>query len=334
MTAILTTSLMPLTFRFLRRLRVLDVATSRSSHEGVALRGTGIALTVGVLAGLVVALFETSDFWYLILAVLILGVASGCLGFIEDVRGLSIRTRLAGQFFLCLLFGAYIALTFGTMWIFVPIVAFLGVAYINMSNFMDGLNGMSGLHGVIAGATFVVIGLATDLSWLVVCGAIFATAFLAFLPWNLGRPGTFLGDSGSYLLGSLHIGLACAAFIAGVPLLSAFGSTAIYVADTMLTLVTRIRNGENFAEPHRDHVYQRLNALGWSHLRVSGTTASFSALVSLASILALTEKAGAQGLSLVLMLAFAIIYCMLPKLISTLKIRTRTNQDGGSVANG
>src|SRR5690606_29011020 len=74
-------------------------------------------------------------------------------------------------------------------------------SYINVANFMDGLNGISGFHGVIAGAAFGVVGWLTATPWLLIIGVVLAAGYLGFLPWNLTKPGAFLGDVGSYLLG-------------------------------------------------------------------------------------------------------------------------------------
>lgn len=329
-----TTLSMPFTLRILRRMHVVDFATSRSSHVGTAIRGTGIALVAGVVVALLVTMFDDPAYRYLTLSVLLFGVAAGCLGFVEDTRGLSVRTRISGQFFVSLLFGAVIVAFNDISLILIPFVALLGAAYINISNFMDGLNGMSGFHGVIGGLIFVSIGLLTGHVWLSVAGAIFFAVFLAFIPWNLGRKGVFLGDSGSYLLGALHVGLACAAGTAGVPLVAAFGSTAIYVADTMTTLVVRVKKGAKLAEPHREHVYQRLNVLGWTHLQVSGTTAVFSACVSGAGLIALNGKFVTTVLAVVIILIITILYVSLPKIIRTLKIQAKNIEDGGPATNG
>ena len=69
-------------------------------------------------------------------------------------------------------------------------------SYINVANFMDGLNGISGFHGVIAGLTFAAVGWFTGLSWLLTAGIVLAAGFAGFLPWNLSRRGAFGRDVG------------------------------------------------------------------------------------------------------------------------------------------
>ena len=57
--------------------------------------------------------------------------------------------------------------------------------YINAANFMDGVDGMSGLHGFVVGLTYATIGAMVGAPWLVAGGAMLAAAFLGFLPWNV-----------------------------------------------------------------------------------------------------------------------------------------------------
>jgi UDP-GlcNAc:undecaprenyl-phosphate GlcNAc-1-phosphate transferase len=148
-------------------------------------------------------------------------------------------------------------------WLTIAAVVFGGffiAAYINVANFMDGIDGISSLHGVVVGGSFVVIGGVWAADWMMVTGAVLVASFLGFLPWNVLRKRTFLGDSGSYLLGGGVAGTAVAAVISGIPPLAALSPLALYVGDTGITLLRRVRAGEVWHEPHRSHVYQRLSA--------------------------------------------------------------------------
>lgn len=188
-------------------------------------------------------------------------------------------------------------------------------SYINVANFMDGLNGISGFHGVIAGLTFAAAGWVTGLSWLLTAGLVLAAGFAGFLPWNLSRRGAFLGDVGSYLLGGATAITSFAALLAGVPVLATIGPMIISFGDVGVTLVRRVRKGHKWDEPHKEHVYQRLNQLGYSHVQASGLTA----LCTLAgSVLGLVSLFVAPVWWLVLLvagLALVVLYLRLPRFL-------------------
>ncbi len=99
-------------------------------------------------------------------------------------------------------------------------------------------------------------------------------AFLGFLPWNLSRGSVFLGDVGSYLLGASVAALAVAGFLSGVYVEYVLSPILVYVADTGYYCCARINAGERWYASHREHVYQRLTDVGFSHLQSAGTVAA------------------------------------------------------------
>jgi UDP-N-acetylmuramyl pentapeptide phosphotransferase/UDP-N-acetylglucosamine-1-phosphate transferase len=97
-----------------------------------------------------------------------------------------------------------------------------------------------------------------------------AAACAGFLPWNLGQARVFMGDVGSLTLGFsigtlLLYGVASGAFTLPV----AWLVMLLFLADATLTLITRVMHGERWYNAHRQHLYQRLIAHGWSHGRVA-----------------------------------------------------------------
>lgn len=325
------------------RLGIMDVPNERSSHERPVLRGLGLAVlaALGVGGGVASALFlwspvERSGTAVLII-VLVGSIAAGLLGLSEDLRGLSVPVRSASLLVIAaaaailliafantggtgptLSIGLTLALSTAPIWALI-LLAVYGVlfisSYINVANFMDGLNGISGFHGVIAGATFALTGWLTGLPWLLCAGLVLGAAFAGFLPWNLSRPGAFLGDVGSYLLGGATAIISFAAFCAGVPLLVTIGPMVMYFGDVGVTLVKRVRAGHQWDEPHKEHVYQRIQQLGYTHVQASAMTAGCTAITSVLGIMALfthvfgTFTLFAAGL---VVLGF---YLMLPRIL-------------------
>lgn len=189
-------------------------------------------------------------------------------------------------------------------------------SYINVANFMDGLNGISGFHGVISGLTFAAAGWFAGLSWLLTMGLVLAAGFLGFLPWNLSKPGAFLGDVGSYLLGGAVAITSFAALLAGVPVLATIGPMIIYFGDVGVTLVKRVRKGHNWDEPHKEHVYQSLNQLGLSHVQASGITALFTLAASALGLVSLFVAPIWWLVLLALGIALVVLYVAMPKLLA------------------
>lgn len=270
---------------FLKRIALIDHPNHRSMHRNPTPRGGGLSVLIGIAAGFVVATFDGGVHLDVmanltIAAALVMGV----LGFLDDAVGLSAELRLLTQ----LIFGCAVAttaveLSTSTTWIIViaPAVGALWVAaVINAVNFMDGINGISSLTAIVAGAWYAYLGWAfTDPALLL--GGLMAGASLGFLPWNAPRARVFLGDVGSYSIGALLACLALDTAIKHDAPIAAIAPLIIYIADSGITLLKRVRNGAQLTEPHREHVYQRLAALGPAHIVVASIVAGASALICL-----------------------------------------------------
>ncbi|WP_157155333.1 glycosyltransferase family 4 protein [Diaminobutyricimonas sp. LJ205] len=266
----------------LQRRHMLDIPNARSSHVQPALRGGGIAPLIAFTIGLVLftvaspAPIETGT-----LAVCLgVAAASGIVGWIEDVKGASVRVRATAQATIGLAGSAILIGMSDLTWLLLPIFALSIAAYINVANFMDGINGISTLHAAVVGGTYAVLGLLTSSLWLTAAGAVLALAFIGFLPWNLLPRRMFLGDVGSYLLGGSISALAVAALSHGLPFIAVASPLLLYIADTGITLVRRVANGERWHEAHRTHIYQRLTDIGLSHLQTAGIVSAGAVCLS------------------------------------------------------
>ena len=320
----------------LERLGIVDIPNERSSHERPVLRGLGLAVLIAMAVGYVVFLAGTG--WISVLSLVAAGaVVSGLVGLREDLRGLSVPVRSAVLLVIAVVVASLLFVMLDgyggatIRWIStvavdpVPIGARIALvvyavlflsSYINVANFMDGLNGISGFHGMIAGATFALAGWICGLDWLVAAGLILAAGFAGFLPWNLSRRGAFLGDVGSYLLGGATAITSFAALLGGVPFLATIGPMVIYFGDVGVTLVKRVRAGSKWYEPHKEHVYQRVQQLGYSHLQASLMVAGCSALSSILGLLSIGTGLWGSLALLVAGLAVLIWYLLLPRLLA------------------
>lgn len=276
----------------LARRNVLDVPGHRSAHSVPTLRGAGIGVTAGVtVAAATAATIMTSRehrVGLLLAAAAVLATAA--LGAREDVSGLSVARRLALQAGIGVSGSVALLAWSGTsLWLCLPLTLWV-VGYVNVTNFMDGVNGISGVHGLVTGLYFLLLG-ARDggAPALAVLGLVTAVAFTTWLPWNLGGRRMFLGDAGSYLLGALVAFSAILAVVSGAPLWATFAPGAVYIADTGWTLARRALRGERWYEAHRSHVYQKLVDIGWSHVGVAILVGAATALCGGAALVALHD---------------------------------------------
>ena len=324
--AFLASLLLPFLFiPFLRRLGVLDIPNERSSHTKVIIRGVGVTIAAGVLLGMSLSVLTglvPVDRSVVLILVAVIGCAS-LLGWIEDFRGLSVRVRAGLQLAIGLLGTAALVWTMEQSYWWVPVGGLFIAAYINVANFMDGVNGISGLHGVAVGVLYAVAGMLSDHIWLTAAGAVTAAAFAAFLPWNLGRGSVFMGDVGSYLLGASVAGIAVAAFLAGVDVEYLLFPIMIYLADTFSTLLLRVSRGERWYAAHRQHVYQRLTDVGLSHLQSAGVVTACTVLTGTAGLLIAGAADGVKLTGSLFAVAVVVFYLCSPRILRTRQARVR-----------
>lgn len=333
--ALVLALVLPLFVRpLLARAGVLDVPNERSSHTVPTIRGMGITTAAALVCALIVAacLPQTGNEAQtrLTLAVIVIVVASAAaIGWVEDIRGISIKVRAGLQLFLGALATAVVAVLDPggqQLWL-IPVGAFAVAAYINVANFMDGINGISGSHGFLVGGFYAYAGFMTGHSWLVYGGIALALAFAGFLPWNLSKNRVFLGDVGSYLLGAAISVMAMCAFLAGVPAEYIFSPVLIYLVDTFVTFLRRLIAGERWYVAHRQHVYQRLNIVGLSHVQASGVVCAATVLVSVLGIIAAEQGELVQIVATVLGFAVVLAYLRTPTWFQALLAKRKKSRE-------
>jgi Fuc2NAc and GlcNAc transferase len=261
------------------RKSILDVPVARSSHTQPTPRGGGLAIAAVSLGGIALAgLLE------IIPAPLAIGVVGGGLlvawiGWMDDRWELSARSRLLVHLLGALWFlawtGGFPRFSFGYLQVELGIfgtlfAALLIVWFVNLYNFMDGIDGLAAGEAVMVGTfgagLLAMVG-QPDLAVMALC---IAAASAGFLVWNWAPARIFMGDAGSGLLGFFFVAIALAAEAAGsVPLVAWLLLLGVFVYDATVTLLRRMIRGERWREGHRLHAYQRVIRVAGSHARVS-----------------------------------------------------------------
>jgi UDP-N-acetylmuramyl pentapeptide phosphotransferase/UDP-N-acetylglucosamine-1-phosphate transferase len=138
----------------------------------------------------------------------------------------------------------------------------LVTALINFTNFMDGLDGL------VAGCMSVTISAAAiqlEAPWPI---WVLVGSLLGFLIWNWSPAKVFMGDVGSTFLGAVFAVIVLQAFSWSEALALLLVATPL-LGDACLCVLRRLIAGQRVFQPHRLHLYQRLNQKGYTHARVS-----------------------------------------------------------------
>jgi len=304
---------LPISLRLLRNRNLVDFPTDRSLHTGATPRGAGIALAFGVAAALAVS---GTTLWALWLAPL--GFAA--LGAWDDIRRRPALLRLTIQILIAAISAVGLASGLSGNATLALVGALLILATVNATNFMDGINGITGLHAIVWGSAYAVMLTRIDQTAVVPLAVALAVVGAAFLPWNMPIARMFLGDSGSYLIGGIAGLLSLTLLIAHEPM-AALCPLATYAADTGSTIVRRIGQREKLTQAHRTHVFQRLVAHGWSHTRTALVVTAFTVLSAVMGVLSLGSSASGQVVIFAIVVIINTVYLLLPRLAHPAAVR-------------
>ncbi len=277
---------------------VVDIPNERSSHDLPTPRGGGIAIVASFFAAMFLASFfysfDLRTYWGLLLS----AAAIAILGFIDDLHGLSRRHRFAVWIII-----AGVSMAFGIrlravalpvigvipLSILSPLITFvwlIGVA--NFYNFMDGIDGLAAGEAISVAGFLAIVSLMHGNTFIFVTSLILLGSALGFLLHNLPPARIFMGDGGSNFLGFVFAALAIIGSQSGatsIPFAIPVVLLGTFLFDATITLLKRIPKGKNWLKPHRDHYYQRLIILGYSHKRVTFLYCSLNILLGFIALL-------------------------------------------------
>lgn len=297
-----TLSSMPMLQRY-----ALARPNARSSHRVPTPQGAGVAVVAATL--LVAAPWAAWTVGTIPLMLIGSVLIIALVGLVDDVKPLPVLVRLVLQA-ACV---SAVVLTASETARIAPalpvalergLIVLAGVWFVNLVNFMDGLDLMTVAEVVPITTALMLLGWFGHLSWpAVLVATALCGAMLGFAPFNRPVARVFLGDVGSLpiglLLGWCLLELAFRGQAAAALLLPAY-----YVADTTITLFRRIARREQFWSAHRSHFYQRATDNGFTVLQVIGQV--FALNVMLALLAVVIVGANSFALTLVSLLAGAI----------------------------
>jgi UDP-N-acetylmuramyl pentapeptide phosphotransferase/UDP-N-acetylglucosamine-1-phosphate transferase len=239
-------------FRIAEKYRIIDKPNERSSHTRVTLRGGGIIYWVAALL-YVVSNHSQQSAWFFGGITIIAAVS-----FWDDVKGTSQKIRLV--FHLVAMTCAFYAVhAFGVYpwWaIAIGYVVFMGI--VNAYNFMDGINGITGLYSLVVLGTLQYVNMRIspfvdpNMIWFPML------ASAVFLFFNFRKKARcFAGDIGSVSIAFWIVFLLLSLMIQTQNLIW-IGFLLVYGVDSVCTILHRIYLKQNIMEAHRLHFYQIL----------------------------------------------------------------------------
>jgi UDP-N-acetylmuramyl pentapeptide phosphotransferase/UDP-N-acetylglucosamine-1-phosphate transferase len=252
------------------RKKLLSIPNERSLHVNPTPVGGGLAIVSTWYIGISFLFFYEiieQNLYYALLCGILLTVVS----LIDDIIGLRPVIRLVIQFIVAT--GAFIFLgglrqfispgiEIRYMIFFYPVIITGMVWFINLFNFMDGVDGFASIEAIII--CLVLFFLSGSTINLLLAGCI-----AGFLFWNWPKAKIFMGDVGSTQLGFILVVLGIYFHnTLQFSILNWIMITSPFWFDATLTLYRRWRNGEKLGEAHRKHAYQRIVQSGFSHLKV------------------------------------------------------------------
>ena len=284
----------------------VDHPNERSLHDRPVSRAGGIAILAGMSAGLTTLAFIEAPMpgsgWILAGAIVVVSVS-----FADDLRRVSPLIRIVCH----LAAGACVVLAgLPAEKIALPGMALhlgpgAGTAFtilfvawfVNLYNFMDGMDGLAGGMTVIGFTTLAALCAGQGADGLAAASLVVVTAAsLGFLRFNFPPARIFMGDLGSTLLGyTCAVAMLWAERSAFVPLWISCLVFSPFIVDASVTLARRAIAGERSWHAHRDHFYQRLVRLGWGHRKTVVLEYGLMLACACSAAVVLRLPPGAQG---------------------------------------
>ena len=264
-----------------KKLKLLDNAGDRSSHQGSIPFFGGIAIFTGVACSL---LFwsDIENIQFILVSILIVFI----VGLIDDLRQITAFKKLTGQIIATLILIFLGDLQIESMhgvlgvydlpiWASLPFTIFVVIVITNGFNLIDGIDGLAGGIGLISSLSFGGIALIMEQTDMALIAFTLSGALVGFLKFNTFPARIFMGDTGSLVVGMILSILAINCIKYGLvtethslphigPLL-AISLLAIPLFDSLRVFVVRAIKGTGTLTAARDHVHHALIDLGAGH---------------------------------------------------------------------
>lgn len=239
-------------FKVADRFNIIDKPNQRSSHTEITLRGGGIIFW---FSSLIYFLQNIQTNYFFFTGITLVSLVS----FWDDIQSLSNKIRISIHFLaINLIF--YDLEVFTLMPFYgVAIAYILAIGLINAYNFMDGINGITGLYTLVVMGALLYVNKDIQFFFDAVFIEYAMIASLVFLFFNYRKKAKcFAGDIGSIAIAFWIIYLILKLILVTSSLVWLL-FLAIYGVDAICTIIHRLYLKQNIFEAHRLHLYQVLS---------------------------------------------------------------------------
>lgn len=306
--------IMLLYFKVADRFNIIDKPNQRSSHTEITLRGGGIIFWFSAL--LYFAQHVQSNYFFFTGITLV-----SMVSFWDDIQNLSNKIRISIHFLAITLIFFDLEL-FSLIPIWGVIISYVfAIGLINAYNFMDGINGITGLYTLVVMGTLLYVNTNIQLftDGMFIKYAIVAS--LIFLFFNYRKKAKcFAGDVGSIAIAFWIIYLVVKLILVTESLIWLL-FLAVYGVDAVCTILHRLYLKQNIFEAHRLHLYQILsNEYKMQHRLVSLLYALAQTGISLIVIL-FYQKVQDSLIFLIVILPLLLLYSSKFYLLNKINLR-------------
>ncbi len=267
-------------------LLAVDVPNVRSLHNSPVPRGGGLVIVLILLVACIGMQTVIPESVVPPLWIAFLVTVTGIIGWLDDLKDLSVRVRiilqLACVIILLTIFDLPHSFYFGGIKyslnvdsvllnaiVYLSLIVWM-VWMINLFNFMDGVDGLAMVQSLVAALTLVLWFSSKESTLLVVLNLCLAGGILGFGFLNWPPAKIFLGDVGSLVLGCYFALMAVIGWIHYEISIDVFILLyGLFFFDATTTLIRRMISKQLWWEAHTSHFYQRVYRLGYNHQQIS-----------------------------------------------------------------
>jgi UDP-N-acetylmuramyl pentapeptide phosphotransferase/UDP-N-acetylglucosamine-1-phosphate transferase len=282
------------------KFNIIDKPNHRSSHTKNTIRGGGILFFASLF---IFYIFNEFQYTYFVVGTFLIAFIS----FVDDLKTLSSNVRLPFQFIAVFSMLYQVEIGLFPMYL-IPLILIGGVGFINIYNFMDGINGITGMYSIAVLIGFYLLNAELNVvdNDLIIYSII---SLFVFGYYNFRKKARFFaGDVGSITIAMIILFIGISLIIETSSPLIIF-TVVVYGADTMYTMLYRIFIKEKLSEAHRHHIYQKLvHVFKLPHLLVSLMYALLQLMINI--IIYYTYKSD-MTLQYIIMIFFVSLFSVL-----------------------